>query len=199
MSMARHPFAIRACGMAALMAIALAAPPRANAYFFDVNAFYLSDSSSVSSASSASSKLTYGLTLGVNIDKKGAWLVGWNYEALSLSDTASSSTTTYATTQMGPKFYVFFDKDRSWFLSAAYNISTKATYASGAASSQDWTGTAIAASFGYQGEVGSGAYMGLRLNYNAGSYSESAVGGTYSTISNSRTVIYPSVGLMIAW
>ena len=180
-------------------AAATAKPASALAYFFDFNGFYLSDSSVVSSSSSASSKMTYEATLGVNIDKKGAWMVGWNYGALSFSDTVAGSATTYSSTQMGPKFYVFFDKPHSWFLAAAYNLVTKATYQSGSSPSEAWAGTAYSGSLGYQFEVSSGMSLGLRLTYSAATYSQSAVGATYKDISDTRSVIYPAIGFMGVW
>lgn len=189
----------RLAALASLVLAFGARPTEAQAYFIDVNATYLSDSSTVGSTSGAGSKLFYDLALGVSIDKKGGWLVGWNYAGYSTSSTTGSTTTTYSSTQMGPKFIVFFDKQRSWLLSFAYNLVTNASYSSGSGAGETWRGTGLAGCLGYQFEIASGMSLGLRLNYSSSSYNEKLVGTNYSTVSNSETFIYPSISTMFSW
>lgn len=166
----------------------------ASALFIDTNLFYLSDSLVTSTATNTSTKTFYDFTIGFSVDKKGNFQVGWNYAAYSTADSVASATTTYSSAQMGPKFIYFFDKDRNWRSSFAYNISTSATYT--ASSIEDkWKGTGMAMDFGYQFRGPDGFSLGIRLNYSTTTFNESLIGTTYTTVSNVRTFIYPSVSV----
>jgi hypothetical protein len=166
----------------------------ADAIFFDANLFYNSDSFTLAQ-SSTSTRMLYDISFGFGVDKKNYFEVGWNLTGHSMSDSSNGATTAYSTTQMGPIFIFFIGKERSWRLSAAYNLQTSATYTAAGGTSEKWKGTGIAASFGHQFSIGQTASLGIRLNYSMSSFTESLIGTTYSVVSYTRAYIYPSVAM----
>lgn len=162
----------------------------------ELNLFYDSDSLSTGTAAT-STKMFIDGTVGFEIDRKGMYLVGWNYSLYSTSET-SATTTTYASTQMGPRFLVMLDKNKNWSVGLSYNLVTTATYSDGSGTSEKWKGTGIKADLGYTFALSDSIRFGLRLNYSMTSYVEKLVGDTdYSVISYSRSTMYPSVYTVI--
>ena len=167
---------------------------QAKAAMLDLNLFYITDS--LTAATTASyAKTFYALCAALNIDHKGSYLVGWNYATYSSTEAAGAITTTYSSTQMGPKFLVFLNKDHNWLLGLAYNILTSANYQAGGSPAEVWRGTAYSADIGYHQMLTESLMLGFRLNYSSSSFNEKLIGTAYSTISYSRTFIYPSMAI----
>ncbi len=169
--------------------------PKASAtFFFDFNGFYFSDNLKEANTNTYS-RMFYDVTLGFSIDKAGFYQVGWDYVGHSTSDKDASATVTYTATQMGPRFVFYLDKKRFWRTSLAYNLVSSATYNDGTTPTT-WRGSALVGDFGYQLPIGESSALGLRINYSQASYSETLVGGTtYTKVSYSRTLIYPSLAI----
>ena len=165
--------------------------------FVELNTFYFSQTETLSSSATTGRTFLEGC-IGFRIDKPGQYLVGWGYASHSES-TTGTTTTTYASTQMGPRFLWFIDKKKAWSFGFAYYLVTSASYtASG--SSETWKGTALHVDGGYNLPLGDDAYFAIRLNYSAASYSEKLVGSTtYSTISYTKNYIYPSLAIGYVW
>lgn len=160
--------------------------------FLELNAFYFSDAATVSTTNTRTEMLFDGC-LGFDVDKSGMYQVGWNYSSHSVSD-ASTTTTTYASAQMGPKFVFYLNKERSWALAGAYNLITTATYSTGGGSaSEKWRGTSMNIEFGYGLPLSEAMRLGLRLIYSAASYTEVVTPSSLTTVSYSRTLIYPAI------
>src|SRR3954471_4749014 len=102
----------------------------AQSAYLEANGFLYSDNFTTSTANTTSSRF-FDVGLGLSMDSKGYYLVGWNVTIESVSATQSASTTSYASTQMGPKLTAYLDKDRNWSLGFSYNLVTSATYSSG--------------------------------------------------------------------
>lgn len=172
---------------------------KAQAGIFDLNLFYYSDSTTAATAAS-SGRTFYDFCLGLGMDKSDQYLVGWNYASYSTTDTSGSTTTTWAMTAMGPKFIIFFDKAKTWRIGAAYNLVTSATYQNGTSSSETWSGSSYSADLGYQLPLGSSFMFAARVNYIGSSFSSKLVGSsTYSTVSYSKSLIYPSIAFSYIW
>lgn len=167
----------------------------ARAFFIEANTFYLSDAGTVSSTTTASSRMLVDLALGFNADSKGYFQVGWFYGMFNTSDATGGTTTTYAGSMMGPKFNIFLGKGRNWSVGLGYGIVTSATYSSGG-SSELWKGSGYKGDFGYMFRLSDdgSTKLGLRLNYVTATYKDKFVNGTtYTTVSNARTFMYPSI------
>ena len=163
--------------------------------FVELNTFYSSDALATPSSTS-DSKIYYEGCLGFGIDKGGRYLVGWNYSAFSKTDSGTASTT-YTSTQMGPRFIFMLGKEKQWSIGAGYYLVTTGDYnASG--TDKQLTGTAFKVDAGYNFPITEGLMLGLRLNYSSATYTSQLVGGSYSAISDTATLIYPSFYL-IAW
>jgi hypothetical protein len=169
--------------------LGLSLPAKAH---IELNGFYASESLTEAATSSAS-RMFLEFTVGFEIDKKGDYLVGWNYSMFSTTDTATA-TAKYASTQMGPRFLMMLDKAKNWSFGLGYYVVTSATYESGPGSSEKWKGRALKVDVGYSFPISDKWYMGLRGNYSSASYDERLVGATgYSVVAYSKTLLYPSV------
>ncbi len=165
-------------------------------FVLDADGLYFSDSIAATNKSSDSATLISGFA-GFGVDKKNMYEIGWDYSSHSTSTVDASSTVAYNASEMGPEVVSYLDKDRNWRFSLAYDLVTSATYSLTGSSNEKWDGYAINTSIGYQFRWDSSLSMGLRLNYSLDSYSQSIVGSTTTSVSNSKTLIYPSVALTL--
>ena len=165
----------------------------ARAIVLDLNAFYYSDA--FKTAATATSTRIFGdLALGLNIDKKGDWVLAWNVGYVSATDQSDSDTDTYTVTEMGPKFGFFFDKEHFWSLWVTYNMNVTGTVKLGADPTQTWRGTSIKAELGITPSIGQDLYAGIKLIYHSETFVESLEGSTnYEVIAYTRAFIYPSL------
>ena len=173
-----------------------AAKAHAANFVLDADGLYFSDDISASNKSSESATLFSGFA-GFGIDKRNMYELGWNYSNHSTSTVNASSTAGYNANEMGPEVVSYLDKDRNWRFSLAYDLVTAANYSVTGSSNEKWEGYAINTNIGYQFRWDSDVSIGLRLNYSLDSYSQSVVGSTTTSVSNSKTLIYPSVALTL--
>ena len=177
------------------VALLLATIPSKSDAMLELNVFYSSETSSTGSSVSRGRTFLEG-ALGFRIDKKGQYLVGWGFASHSVADSATSSET-YSSLQMGPRFLWFMDKDKSWSLGLAYYIVTTGSYSGGGGSSETWKGTALHADLGYNLPLDDNLLFSVRYNYSAATYSERLVDSTtYSAVSYNKTFIYPSLAVL---
>lgn len=166
-----------------------------NLIFVDTNLFYSSGSFNTGTTASQT-RMLYDVCIGFAVSKGSQFQIGWNYTGQSFADNSGTETTTYSTAQMGPRFIYYFDKDRSWRTSIVYNLSTTGNYTVGSSPAEKWKGTGLGFDFGYQLKISERFGFGIRFNYSSTTYSESLVNQTtYSTISYSRTHMYPSLAM----
>ncbi|MGE4131364.1 MAG: hypothetical protein AB7F86_06980 [Bdellovibrionales bacterium] len=180
--------------------VSLFISPRAEAVtpIFDINAFYLSDTFTYSSASSVYNRTFYDLMAGFGMTKKGSFVLGWAYSSMSFSDNPGTETK-LTITDMGPKIAYYFDKDREWVIGFTYNLITKGTYSSGG-SSTEMRGSSMRAELGYVPMMWESVLIGAKLIYYQASFSEEVVNQTtLNGVSNSRKVIYPSLSVTFRW
>ena len=166
------------------------------AYQFDFNAFYYSDSNKLD-VEDSNNRTNFDLFIGLDLDKKGQYVVGWNYNSISISEKDGSDESTFASSDMGPKFLAYLNKDLNWSLSVAYSLNAVASYKSPSSSTEvELRGTSILASLGYITKLGDNLCIGANINYYAGSYDEQFDSSdNFSKVSYSQNEIYPSVVL----
>jgi hypothetical protein len=183
---------VRAASVIALF-FCIAWAPKAHG-FLEFNTFYSNESLGLVGSTDTNNRLFWEVCLGFGIDKKSDYNVGWDYSSYSTSDSVDSVTTTYASTQMGPRFIVYFDKEHQWSLGLGYYLVTTGAYTSGSAPSETWKGTALKFDIGYNFPVTTSFFLGVRMNYSSASYASTLVGAsTYSTDAHTKSIIYPSV------
>ncbi len=159
--------------------------------FVELNAFYFSETEATAANATSNRTFLEG-TLGYRIDKAGQYLVGWGVASHSQAATATTSTT-YTSLQMGPRFLWMIDKAKNWSFGFAYYIVTTATY-DGGTGAETWKGTAMHFDGGYNLPVSESTYLAVRLNYSSASFTEKLIGSTtYSTVAYTKTFIYPSL------
>jgi hypothetical protein len=174
-----------------LFCLTLFSTERAAAYA-ELNFFYMTDALNNGTADTSSKMFAEG-SLGFGIDRENRYLVGWSYGLYSTSNSAAT-TTTYSSTQMGPRFLWFMTKAKTWSLGLTYNIVSTATYDNGSGSAEKWKGTSIKFDVGYNFPMSESWFVGVRLNYSSASYTERLVGTTtYSTVGYTSALTYPSI------
>ena len=160
--------------------------------YLEINGYYNSDNFK-NSANTTSTAMFYDASIGFAVDKKSYFLVGWNYTGHSTSKNNGTTTETYSTTQMGPRFILFFDKAKMFNMGFAYNLSTKGTFNNGT-NTYTWKGTGMKADIGVNFPMGETSFIGLRLNYSTTAYNEQLEGASsYTQVSYNRTLMYPSI------
>lgn len=160
----------------------------------DANVFYLTDSLSVTT-DTTSTRLFWDFAVTINLDKRGQWVVGWAYNTLSISE-SGSTTSEFSLTEMGPKFGYYIDKEKVWSIMFTYNFQSQADYSSGSTTAE-WRGTSYKGEFGFTPAFTENFHAGIKLNYYQASFNEQFVSGTtFSTISNSRSIIYPTIAFI---
>ncbi len=160
----------------------------------DVNTFYFTDALKTTTTDTYSTTAYAGF-VGFNVDKKGLYQIGWNYASYASTNKMATSTVDFSSSQMGPGFIIYFDKDRTIRLGFAYNLETKASYKKTGSTEEDWDGTALSGDLGYQIRVSDGFAFGLRLNYSSTTIATKLVGTTQTDVSYGRNIIYPSISI----
>lgn len=160
----------------------------------DANTFYLSDSLTTASDSTSTS-LFWDFAVTINLDKRGQWVIGWAYSSMSISQTGTV-TSEFSLTEMGPKVGYYVDKSKVWSVFLTYNFQSIANY-SDSSTTAEWRGTSLKGEFGFTPAFTEAFHAGVKLNYYQASFSEQFVSGTtFSTISNKRSIIYPTVAFI---
>lgn len=162
---------------------------QAQAGLLDLSAFYFSDSFVNTASTATYSRMNFDLCLAVQMSK--STFIGWNYVSLSATDNPGTAET-LAVTQMGLKFFYFFGRGDLWRLGLAYNLVTTGTYSP---TSAIWKGTGLAADFGTSMPLTETVNFSLRLNYVSSTFKDQFIDQAYTSISTTRTQIYPSIGL----
>lgn len=162
---------------------------------FDINLFYMSDTF-VGSSESQSTKMMIDFAPTLDLTRRGALVLGWNYGIVSLSESVDSSDSKFSATDMGPKIGWYINRDRTWSLFFTYNLISTAKYDDGDGE-LEWRGTSMKVELGYTIDFGSSLLMGAKLNYYSASYSEELSQSTnFEEISYSRSLIYPSLAMV---
>lgn len=167
---------------------------RIHAAIIDANVFYFTDATSAATDSS-NAVTAYAFYLGFALDKKGNYLAGWNFASYSTTAEADPTTIEYSSTQMGPAFVAYLNKDQTWRVGLAYNLKTTADYDKTGSTAEEWRGTGISGDIGYQLHFSESFSLGIRLNYSQSTYSEKVVGAVKTDVSYTKNLIYPSLGL----
>ncbi len=171
---------------------------QARAATTELNLFYFSDAMTYDSDSYSYNRTFWDINFGVDLNKKGTLVLGWNYGSLSFTDNPGTATK-LTVTDMGPKLTYFFDKNLTWPISFTYNIISRGKYTSGAIEAEE-RGTSMKVEVGYTPQISESWYAGAKLNYYKVSFNEEIVGDTaLSQVTNGRTVIYPSFTLLYRW
>lgn len=139
------------------------------------------------------------LAVGLSVDKRGDYVVGWNVGYTSALDTATTDTN-YTVTEMGPKFGMFFDKGHVWSLWATYNLSVNGAYSAAGATAETWRGTSIKVELGVTPALDTDYFAGVKLIYHSETFNESLIGSTnYSQVTYSRSFIYPALNFSLRY
>lgn len=172
-----------------ILALLLIRQP-ANALTLDFGLFYLSDTLTVDS-NTTSTRLMGDFAVTINLDRKGQWVIGWSYNTITITESGDNESE-FGLTEMGPRLGYYIDKGKIWSLFFTYNMQSQADYSSGVTNAE-WRGTSMKGELGFTPAFGENYHAGVRLNYFTASFDEQFTDGTtFSTISNKRSIIYPT-------
>ncbi|AZZ35401.1 hypothetical protein CIK05_00825 [Bdellovibrio sp. qaytius] len=166
----------------------------AKAVVAELGLFYFTDDLS-STSSISHSRTIYDFAVLMTSEGKRLLGIGWNYVGAT-SDDVTTATTSYSSTETGPKFTYMFGSNQDWYLGLAYNLLAKAQF-SDANGSAEWRGTSLKAEFGFLPKITSRINAGVKLNYHQASYNEQITNTTTLTqTTNTKTMIYPTFSLV---
>ncbi len=164
----------------------------------DANVFYFSDAFAYSEETTTFNRTMWDFFIGMGLNKKNAYVLGWNYDSMSFDDNPGTATK-LTVTDMGPKFLAYLNKERTWVIGFTYNLITKGKYTEGSAAAVELRGSAMKVEVGYTPEVSEGILIGAKLNYYKASFNETVVNESITKATNGRTVIYPTLSFTVRW
>jgi hypothetical protein len=163
----------------------------------DANIFYFSDTFAYDTTSTYNRTL-WDFFVGMGLTKKNQYIIGWNYDSMSFEDDPGTPTK-LSVTDMGPKFMVYFDKERTWVFGFTYDLITKGKYSSGSGTSTELRGSALKVEAGYTPPITETILMGFKINYYKASFAEKVIDTSITKKATSRTAIYPSLSFTMRW
>lgn len=159
---------------------------------FDIDGIIIQDTL-VNSTTTTEQKNLYHIAGLVNVDKKGKLYFGFGYNMVGSTRVEGSTTTTYASQDMGPAFRWVIGKQRIFSIAANYNILAKAQYTTTGSTQADWSGTSYLVRGIIQVPISEQIYLGVALNYYLANYVKSVTGSTSTDVSYSRTMLLPTI------
>ena len=168
------------------------------AYFLSGDVYYSSDAFTYTTATTSGATFwSMGLNLGLGNSKK--FSVGWNVLGISRPETDTASST-FSSSDMGLRFGWNLSRGGAgWLLAVTYNIKATGSY-DGSGQAETLKGTSLLAEIGYVPLVSESWNAGMKLCYYAPSFTESLIGATtYSVVSYSRTMIFPTFAFGFNW
>lgn len=166
----------------------------AKAVVAELGLFYFTDDLS-STSNFTTSRTIYDFAILMTSEGRRMLGIGWNYAGVT-SEESAVTTTTYTSTETGPKFTYMFGREQDWYIGLAYNLLAKAQF-SDANGEAEWRGTSLKAEFGFLPKINNRINVGVKLNYHQASYNEQITNTTTLTqTTNTKTMIYPTFALV---
>ena len=178
--------------------IAIISPISAQAFYFDFNAFYMSDGITYTSTTTHGRTL-FDTAIGIGLGKRSKYFIAWSFASMTATDTDSVETT-FSSTDMGLRFGGYFNKAKTFSMTLTYNLIVTSSFQTAGGATEEWRGSSIMSKLGYHIPVGEESQVAIRLNYYSNTASERILGGTtLSTVSYATNFIYPSVAYVITF
>jgi hypothetical protein len=165
--------------------------------YLDLNFLSFSDTLKTSSTTGIS-RSSYDVGIGVLMGKAENWIWALNIGGGNFADKAAATDVTFKFTDLGMKVGYFWNKQKSWFCTLSYNIESKAKYNDGSGE-VELRGTSIKADLGYAYWPVETVGLAMKVLYYAPTFKESIAANAITNVSYSRTLLYPSIGLIISF
>lgn len=167
----------------------------AKAVVAELGLFYFTDDLS-STSNFSTSRTIYDFSVLMTSEGRRLLGIGWNYVGVS-SEEGGDTTTSYTSTETGPKFTYMFGREQDWYIGLAYNLLAKAQFSDPVAGEAEWRGTSLKAEFGFLPKINNRINAGVKLNYHQASYNEQITNSTTLTqTTNTKTMIYPTFSMV---
>lgn len=163
-------------------------------FAIDANAIYFSDSLTQPGSEEKFTRMATDASIGLSLVQDESLFI-----AVSLftgnSKEATTTTTTWKSTDYGIRLMYFIDRVKQWGLGVAYHLSATGERESGG-TKEYWKGTSYKIDFGYTPLLFHRVYFGLRINYYLAQYDQSSTDNiNFSAETNKKQFIYPSIYL----
>lgn len=132
--------------------------------------------------------------IGASIDGNGNYLLGQSIHLWNKAHTQEEGGEAYTFDMMevGPRFFWFWDDEKTVYISAAYHFYARGTRKLGAEETEKISGTGMIFTFGYQLRVGQQFFLGASLHYYSLALAEATDNSNTTTdLTETITSIYP--------
>jgi hypothetical protein len=146
------------------------------------------------SSDTVRSRAIYDIGFGELMGKPNSWIWTVNYGTGSFSD-KTTTTETFAFTDIGVKIGYFWTKQKDWFTTVTYNLKSTATHNDGTTETE-YRGTSLRMDLGYTYWAADSFGVAARIMYYAATYKEGVVGTTITEVNYTRTLLSPCLSFM---
>lgn len=136
--------------------------------------------------------------LGASLDSNGNYILGQSIHLWTKSHTQELGGEAYDfdLMEVGPRFFWFWDDEKTIYLSAAYHFYARGTRKLAAAETEKISGKAMIFTFGHQMRIGQNFFFGASLNYYSLALAEATdTANTTTELTETFTSIYPVIEL----
>lgn len=196
----RHVLRLCVVSSLPLLGAVIATPAYAQAkkssagFMLDTNLSYFKGSQSAVTNESATN-LYASAFVGAAMDR--IWYIGWDTAYTSSQPTTAAGSQTITNIKLGPCFGLFLNTSHSLTMSASYYVYSKASYAATGATGASWFGGGYQAQLGYAPMISENLFMGIRLIYDASTFSTSTSSSTVTSVSYTKTNIFPAFAMTL--
>ncbi|OQW50296.1 MAG: hypothetical protein A4S09_00440 [Proteobacteria bacterium SG_bin7] len=164
-------------------------------FAIDLNGIYFTDvTTQPSTPEYKVSRMALDAAIGLSLLQDEWLFIGVSLFSGS-SVEGSTTETKWKSTDYGLRLIYFIDRLKQWGLGFAYHLSATGEYDNGT-TKEYWKGTSYKFDFGYTPLLFNKVFFGLRMNYYMAQYSQTSTdNSTYTSESNSKSFIYPSIYL----
>lgn len=162
---------------------------------FDVSSF---QDTTVTGSSASQTKTYYGGGIYVPVDGRDRFYLGASLISASSSDDSGSGVTAFSTSDYILGFRWFADKSRTFIVSGGYGIQANATYQAAGGSGESWRGNSYLVKLTAAPEIRNWN-VGLSLIFYQGNFVERVANNAVSTISYTKTFVFPCLGVSYNW
>lgn len=162
---------------------------------FDVSSF---QDTTTTGTSASQTKSYYGGGLYVPVDGRDTFYLGASLISAASSDDNGSSVTAFSTTDYILGFRYFMDKSRTFIASGGYGVQANATYKSGSAATESWRGNSYLFKLTAAPAIRNWN-VGLSMIFYQGTFTERVASNAVSTVSYTKTFVFPCLGVSYNW
>jgi hypothetical protein len=139
--------------------------------------------------------VTNHIFVGASFDSKEKIVVGQNISLVS-NQFKTTTTDKISTTELGPRLNYYFNDEKNYFVSFAWNPYAKGTRTV-AGVSEEISGWSYLMAVGATLKMGNNFFMGASLNYHSLAITKSIASNTATTVNNAYSSLMPMLNISL--